>query len=314
MVKNRQKIEDLIQKHFNTKSFSSFRRQLSYYGFSITKKTKKRSTFYNANFKKGKSKATRLIQRIVKESKQDKAEVRRAEMLKKALDLKEKQVYQFEDSIIQIKEANKTLKRKLDGVRAHLIDNIRYAVKFAAFIYLVCDEQKFVQIVNKFHDTIFKGLEIDPNKTIAYKDIQINLDALLDIIKFSAQAEILCGKRLKTALSTMNIPSNPFLDALNECLSDKIEKMFLNKNVNQFDETTVLEHYYDFYCLTKQHEIKSKTRSFKVMFPDLAQENKDSSVNAVYNSSENHLITEQSLFSDNSSVNSFKLFFQPNYK
>ena len=266
-----------------------------------------KSIFTHPNFRRGNKKKLEFIKkrRISREDVINKLRLE-TNLLNQFIQAKEKKIKELEININEIKAANKTIKSRLEEARSILVFNIKNACKFSIFQYLLCGENCFAKKVANVIDNVFKSDSIDWNRLVSYKGIYINLDAIHEMLQFLGKTDILCGQRVRIYLSTLTIPSNPFFKSIIEQMPTVLENTFLNNNVKSFDYQIVLEHFYRLY--EKFNSIKSlrESRTFHMFFPDPDREKMTkNSVEAVYNIS-----VEQDLFSDISSVNTYKLFFK----
>ena len=199
-------------------------------------------------------------------------------------------------------------RQQLEKSRNLLIRNLYATAKFGLFANLVMDWNTTIDLVVKAlkSDEVFKEIEIKWEYVIPYKDIYINLDAVMTIVKHFARTDLLDGKRVHVAIKGIEIPSNPVNDHILKYFALYMETKLLNRNIVYFDFETMLEKYYSFYAKLSKQDKERRSVVFRMLFPT----HQEQSTHAFYEESMINHDESEHVISDYSSVNSFKLFYK----
>ena len=167
-------MEQILVNYFSTKTFSSIRRQLSYYGFTCLFRNQEISIYSHPNFKKNDKDRLKLMKPINHcDTVSEKGIKQELCFYQHAVEIKEAQIKQLKMNIARTNKANKVIKSKLQKSQAFLDENIENACKFAYFLYFLSPENYFVNVANNLSSVAYQNYKFDWDKVVSYKGLNI---------------------------------------------------------------------------------------------------------------------------------------------
>ena len=139
MIVSTKKFSKVLEETFSSKSYTSFLRQLSYYGFKKTKRNGNTHEYYNSKFLRSKKgsihKITRNTERTSKIVKRKKSLERQLAEAREGIVVKEAEINRMKGLILEIEEANKDIASALQQFNDDI--KIRVSVYCDAYMKLV---------------------------------------------------------------------------------------------------------------------------------------------------------------------------------
>ena len=233
-------------------------------------------------------------------------------ILKKAIQIKEAQINHLETNIPRIETANKAIREKLVKANELLTLNIKNLCKYAYFFYFLNDGEELYKRVYTKSDKLHKKDIVNWKQVVKYKDINLNLEGICKNFEFFAQTEILCGKTMQMIMTTIDFPDDDVTNFLTVDFPRIAQDFFFNHNIKSIDRDSVYDYCYGAYSVAKGIEFARKSKTFNIFFPsiDFDKNEEMNTSRALYNLSCDSVSRFKGIFSKESSINTYNLFYK----